>query len=82
MLYAVLVHHILAEDVQNKRQAPYRTPAYFLSSSPLNLVHSLSAEEGMSARRLPPGPQCGADDPRGASMRRGRRPPAAGGGQT
>ena len=44
MLYAVLVHHILAKGVQNNRQAPYRTPAYFLSSSPLNLVHSLSAE--------------------------------------
>ena len=33
MLYAVLVHHILAEGVQNNRQAPYRAPAYFLSSS-------------------------------------------------
>ena len=34
MLYAVLVHHILAECVQNNRQAPYHAPAYFLSSSP------------------------------------------------
>lgn len=33
MLNAVLVHHILAKGVQNNRQAPYRTPAYFLSSS-------------------------------------------------
>lgn len=44
MLYAVLVHHILAEGVQNNRQAPYRASAYFQSSSPHDLVHSLPGE--------------------------------------
>lgn len=33
MLNAVLVHHILAEGMQNNRQPPYRAPEYFLSSS-------------------------------------------------
>lgn len=44
MLYAVLVHHILAEGVQNNRQALLPRAGVLPELIPHNLVHSLSAE--------------------------------------
>ena len=58
MLYAVLVHHILAEGVQNNRQAPYRAPTYFLSSS----------QRGKAPRITPSFPGAGTGRARGFNV--------------
>lgn len=44
MLYAVLVHHILAAGMQNNRQALLPRAGVLPELIPHDLVHSLSAE--------------------------------------